>query len=175
MSAVLKSKEGNLYVANNPLRLRGQITSWRAMSKDTLEFKRLHRTTDSGKQLTHDKIWPQRALLIIKHKWRREEKLQSVISHHFPPRKGEAGGGGPFTRQLRGKRWERCEKHNKEGEKKWDQDGGSSSARSWWKSAGYETLSPSSRGARVATAKSVWFKVTERPRRGRTHSTQTLW
>lgn len=38
------------------------------------------------------KIWLQPVLLIIKHKWRREEKLQSVISHRFPQRKREAEG-----------------------------------------------------------------------------------
>lgn len=120
MFAVLKSKEGNLFVANSPLLLRGQITSWRAMNKDTVEFKRLHRTTNSGKQLTHDKIWPQRALLIIKHKWRREEKLQSVISHHFPQRKGEAEGGQGVHLHANcgGKRLERCEKHRKGGGEK---------------------------------------------------------
>lgn len=90
------------------------------MSKDTLEFKRLHRTTDSGKQLTHDKIWPQRALLIIKHKWRREEKLQSVISHHFPLRKGEAGGGvsiyTPTAGEKVGAMWETSQGRGKKNE-----------------------------------------------------------
>lgn len=59
---------------------------------------------------THDKLWPQHALLIIKHKWRRVEKLQSIITFHEG--KGRQKAGCPFPHKPHVK-W--CEKHHKRG------------------------------------------------------------
>ena len=57
------------------------MTSKKTMNKYTLQFPFPHCSADIGKQ---------HALPIIKHEWRWEQKLQSIVGHHFAQRKCKA-------------------------------------------------------------------------------------